>query len=181
MTSIAQKTERIMKSKTAKVLIFFDFETNSLHNPCPTELSMVSVLADDLFANKHGDLPRIQHKLTLCFDPARMIESEAKRITGLSNKMLENCPKVDKQSIQMISAYINVLRSKLNTSLECACLIAHNGHKFDFPIFERIVQASSLERQFQVCGALKLMYHGSAICHIGFENLRLFKARIPST
>lgn len=73
-----------LESLNIKTFVFLDSETTGLpaqeHNKTKlTELSLVAVEADHI---RLGVFPRVQNKLTLCFNPRKMVSFEAERITG---------------------------------------------------------------------------------------------------
>ena len=86
-----------------------DFETTSLSDPQPTELCMVAVSPDSLFKTRVEDDPRIQNKLTMCFNPQRRIDPEASRLTKISLPMLQQSPKLSRQTVKIISDFIEVI------------------------------------------------------------------------
>lgn len=44
---------------------------------------------------------------------------------------------------------MKILRSKLNCETSSACLLAHNGNKFDFGILQKIITTAGLKSHFQ--------------------------------
>lgn len=115
--------------------VFLDLETTGL--PCEennktkiTEISLVAVKRDHLVVTRPGASPRVQHKLTLCFNPGRLIQPSCTDVTGLCNDLLENETYFNMQVFQMINNFLNVLTKPV-------CLISQNGHSFDFPILKK--------------------------------------------
>lgn len=67
---------------------FFDLETTGLpdfqYNKTKiTEISIIACRKERLLAAKNGEIPRVHHKLTLCFNPYKMISLEATKISGM--------------------------------------------------------------------------------------------------
>ncbi|XP_066906716.1 uncharacterized protein [Halyomorpha halys] len=94
-----------------------------------TELSLISV------SRKHFDnisvrcIPRVLNKLTMCFHPQRFIAEESKRITGLSNELLESQRTFDVKVCEILENFIM-------GEPQPVCLLAHNGYRFDFPLLQ---------------------------------------------
>lgn len=114
--------------------VFIDLETTSLpsleHNKTRiTELSMVVVKRRHILETRPGASPRVQDKFTMCFNPQRMIDPGSTDTSGLCNDLLE----------YETAFNINVFNA-INSFLQCLerpmCLIAQNGHSFDFPILK---------------------------------------------
>lgn len=115
--------------------VFLDLETtgmpqSELNKTRITELSMVAVKTAHLLVTRPGMTPRVQNKLTLCFNPRRMIEFGCTEVTGLCNDLLEQEGIFDMDAFITINNFIKRLT-------EPVCLIAHNGFNFDYPILKR--------------------------------------------
>lgn len=131
-------------SSVIKTLVFFDLETTGLPDleffkTKITELSAVAVSVEHLLEGK--DTPRVQHKLTLCFNPFKRIDIKATEITGLDNELLEHQKKFDKNSMNLLECFLFQLTPPV-------CIIAHNGNKFDFPLLKK--QYEVLDGSFPV-------------------------------
>ncbi|KOB65683.1 Three prime repair exonuclease 1, partial [Operophtera brumata] len=136
--------------------VFLDLETSGLpseefNKTKITELSMVAVKRLHLLDTRPGSVPRVQHKLTLCFNPRRQISDEGSKITGLWNDLLVNEPVFDLEVFNMISTFLNVLSKPV-------CLIAQNGLGFDFPILKN--QLEKLKVSFSEELLCADCYHG---------------------
>lgn len=110
-------------------LVLFDVETTGLpsanFNPEITELCM---LACSRFSLENAtDEPRVENKLTLCFNPTRTISSIASKISGLNSDNLFHQKDFDASAVDLIQLFLNRLDSPV-------CFIAHNGLRFDFPL-----------------------------------------------
>ncbi|CAH2097954.1 unnamed protein product [Euphydryas editha] len=114
--------------------VFIDLETTGLpeeenNRTRITELSLVAVKREHVLLTRPGATPRVQHKLTLCFNPGKTIAPSCTDVTGLCNFLLEHEPKFDIKTFTMINTFLDVLEKPV-------CLIAHNGHRFDFPLLK---------------------------------------------
>lgn len=113
--------------------VFFDLETTGLpglKTPKITEISLIACTKQHLLDTKRGELPRVLNKQTFCFNPQRMIHPRASESTGLYNDMLENESKFDENTAQLIALFLQRLQSP-------ACLVAHNGNRFDFVLLKK--------------------------------------------
>nr|AAW27004.1 SJCHGC02520 protein [Schistosoma japonicum] len=73
------------------------------------------------------DEPRVENKLTLCFNPTRTISSIASKISGLNSDNLFHQKDFDSSAVDLIQLFLNRLDSPV-------CFVAHNGLRFDFPL-----------------------------------------------
>lgn len=127
--------EVIVDKERIATYVFFDLETTGLpelefYRTKITEMSFMACSVDHMLSTYKEDIPRVLHKLTLCFNPYKRIQLEASAITGLTNELLEQDNKFDTNAMTMIECFINKLQQPV-------CLIAHNGNKFDFPLFKK--------------------------------------------
>lgn len=121
-----------------KTLVFFDLETSGLIDwrpgqrplyPDIIEISMVAVHRDSLLSRDSGSgMPRVLHKLTLPVNTTRALNCHVTELTGLDNRHLEHAPQLVPAASTAVAAFLECLAPPV-------CLIAHNGDKFDFPIF----------------------------------------------
>ncbi|CAG4951846.1 unnamed protein product [Parnassius apollo] len=114
--------------------VFLDLETTGLpveetNRTKITELSMVAVKRQHLLLTRAGAAPRVQNKLTICFNPGRMVQPGCTTTTGLCNDLLEHETKFNEDAFNAINSFLNILTKPV-------CLIAQNGHNFDFPILK---------------------------------------------
>ncbi|EFA01254.1 three prime repair exonuclease 2 [Tribolium castaneum] len=123
-----------------KTFVFFDLETTGLpkfeeNRTRITEFCAVAVRADHigLQTAQKCKLPRVQSKLSLCFNPARAICPQATKLTGLSNELLEHQAHFSSQTL-------NVIKNWLDVNEKPICLVAHNGNEFDFPILRAEIE-----------------------------------------
>ncbi|CAO1362824.1 unnamed protein product [Diamesa serratosioi] len=127
--------EVVVGREKIATIVFFDLETSGLpdlefYRTKITEISLVACSVDHLLSTFKESVPRVLHKLTLCFNPYKRIQLEASSITGLTNELLEQDNKFDTNAMTMIECFINKLQQPV-------CLIAHNGNKFDFPLLKK--------------------------------------------
>lgn len=119
-----------------KTVAVFDLETTGLPHLefNQTKITQLCILACSVehileIADKN-ELPRVSHSLSLCFNPYKRISLESSKITGFTNELLENENKFDNNTFDLLINFLNQLQQPV-------CLIAHNGNKFDFPIFKK--------------------------------------------
>jgi len=122
-----------------KTFVFFDLETTGLpsmenNKTKITELTMVAVQTEHLAS---GVLPRVLNKLSLCFNPQKMVSCDSERITGLSNYILENMGPFSSNTVQAINLF-------LDHNPKPICLVAHNGDRFDFPILKAEIKKTGI-------------------------------------
>ena len=129
-----------------KTLVYFDIEATGLKSsgrPRITEVSFVAVNNQGILdlhrkIQNHVEtekdnmlleslLPRVINKLTLCIYPMATIMPDVTDITGLDNYNLTGQAKFDKNTAQLIKAFLSRLPAPI-------CLIAHNGNLYDFPL-----------------------------------------------
>ena len=78
--------------------------------------------------------PRVMNKLTLCFNPDKMISSEATKFSaGLTNSMLSDQAKFDSDTVSLLTAWLSRLPGPV-------CLVAHNGDRFDFDLLRKEIR-----------------------------------------
>ncbi|KAK3088811.1 hypothetical protein FSP39_024019 [Pinctada imbricata] len=121
----------IPREKVAS-FVFLDFEATGLlgpgERPKITEMSMVACQREEMLdINRRACPPRVQNKLTLCFNPNKMIHPHASHVTGLYNDMLESQSAFDSDSVTMMSIFLSRLPQPV-------CFIAHNGNGYDFQL-----------------------------------------------
>uniref|UniRef100_A0A2A4K8M0 Exonuclease domain-containing protein n=1 Tax=Heliothis virescens TaxID=7102 RepID=A0A2A4K8M0_HELVI len=114
--------------------VFIDLETTGLpkfeyNKTRITELSMVVVSRRHVLDTTPGAAPRVLDKLTMCFNPGRMIHPESTKTSGLCNDLLEH------QTYFNIHVF-NIINGFLQCHEKPVCLVAQNGHSFDFPILK---------------------------------------------
>lgn len=117
-----------------KSYVFFDLETTGIpqyehFRTKITELSMVACAREHLVESS-TELPRVLHKLSLCFNPLRMITLGSSQATGLYNDLLEKEAKFDTNAGEMVKLFLDRLQKPI-------CLVAHNGNRFDFILLKQ--------------------------------------------
>lgn len=115
-----------------RTFIFLDCETTGLPSfECGktriTELCMIAVESNHL---KLGVFPRVQNKISFCFNPKRLINPEVSNMTGLYNDLLEHQPCFDNNLGSFIKNFLKLFKPPL-------CFVAHNGKRFDFPLLKK--------------------------------------------
>ena len=143
--------------KPIETFVFFDIESTGLktttYKPRITELSFVAINHKDFLhirashessqetlGNSSGtqnstnfNLPRVNNKLTLCINPMKLIMPDVSDITGLDNYNLEGMKPFSADTIKLIDKFLSNLPQP-------ACLVAHNGIRYDFPILNAEIQ-----------------------------------------
>ncbi|XP_022818522.1 uncharacterized protein LOC111350997 [Spodoptera litura] len=114
--------------------VFLDLETTGLpkldnNKTRITELSMVVVKRRHLLDTRPGAVPRVLDKLSMCFNPGRMIHPDSTEITGLNNDLLEHNTLFNLNVFNTINSFLQCLEKPV-------CLVSENGHSFDFPILK---------------------------------------------
>ncbi|CAB3244924.1 unnamed protein product [Arctia plantaginis] len=141
-----------------RTYVFLDLETTGLpreelNKTKIIELSMVIVKRRHILETLAGHLPRVQHKLTMCFNPGRMIYPGASQASGLDNDLLEyeTCFNIE---------VFNTIKSLLACQEKPLCLVAENGHAFDFPILKNHFQKlnESLDEDVMCADSLHAFY-----------------------
>ncbi|XP_059472010.1 three-prime repair exonuclease 1 [Neocloeon triangulifer] len=130
------------RSSGIRTLAFMDLETTDLPHAASrvrvTEVAVVAVSTADLLAARPRP-PRVQHKVTLCVDPRLPIHPTASKLTGLDNFLLEGQPYFDETTCATLETFLGRLQHPV-------CLLAHNGHIFDFPMLAK--EFKTLNRPF---------------------------------
>ncbi|CAF0827793.1 unnamed protein product [Rotaria sordida] len=128
-----------MNSKSKfKTLVILDLETSGLvyDEPKITELAIIAVHISTLDEMKSDEeLPRVLNKLVKFFDPRKTIRSKATELSNLDNHMLKNYASFNHQTVIAIEHFLNDFQKLL-------CFVAHNGNRFDFPIFFNEIQTA---------------------------------------
>ncbi|XP_058054281.1 uncharacterized protein LOC131205967 [Anopheles bellator] len=125
-----------------KTFVFLDLETtglpwNEFNRTTITELSMVACGKQHLL-DTISCLPRVLHKLSLCFNPSRRISHGSSLKTGLYNDLLQYEGKFDSGAGEMVKLFLERLQKPI-------CFVAHNGYRFDFILLKK--QLASLDVQ----------------------------------
>ncbi|ENN76024.1 uncharacterized protein LOC109538902 [Dendroctonus ponderosae] len=123
------RTHSRVEMAKIKTFAFIDLETTGLpsmelNRTKITELTILAIQADHL---ELGCLPRVQNKLTLCFNPRKLVSYDSERITGLSNEALEYLSPFSEGTVTALNEFLKHNPTPI-------CLVAHNGNKFDYPI-----------------------------------------------
>lgn len=149
--------ENLSLENDIKSFVFFDLETTGLpdldYNSIKiTELSIVACCVEHFLQTDKNELPRVLHKLTLCFNPFKRISIKSTEITGLDNHMLEHERTFDEDSVKLVQLFLKKLGDGK------ICLIAHNGKKFDLPLLKKAFEkrSSKLNEDYLFCDSLEI-------------------------
>lgn len=117
-----------------ETFVFFDLETSGFpweesNRTKIIELSMVVAKRNHILECKPGETPRIMNKLSLCLNPRRMIQMGSTKVTGLCNDLLEHESSFNKTVADTICNFLSIYTKPIS-------LVAHNGNRFDYPIFK---------------------------------------------
>lgn len=136
-----------------KTFAFFDLETTGIPDLefFKTKITELSIIACPVSQFLELPLPRVQHKLTLCFNPWKRISEKSTEITGLTNELLEHENKFDKNAMNLLESFLLQLQQPV-------CLIAHNGDKFDFPLLKKQhdILGGNLQLDLKCCDSLPI-------------------------
>ena len=127
-TFVDKPMDESPNSTKTDVFVFIDIETTSLKDPQVTEICLIAVHSNSLAACGDDKIPRIQDKLLLIIDPNCRIEDKAAEMSGLTNELIQNSVK-SQFDYNIALAIVQFLEFQSGT----ICLVAHNGHEFDFP------------------------------------------------
>lgn len=124
-----------------KTLVFLGVETTGLppNRPEIIEISLVACSVDHFISTRVHQLPRVQHKLTLCFNPGKIITPEAANMTGLTNTLLEADNYLGGWSLKLVFNFFRRLQQPI-------CLVSHNGDRFEFPIITKYCTQNEVVR-----------------------------------
>ncbi|XP_039951484.1 uncharacterized protein LOC120768795 [Bactrocera tryoni] len=111
-------------------LCMYGFSTSELET-APLKFEEIDNVTFEL------ERPRHLHKLTMLFNPRRLIHPKAEEITGLSNYSLEKESHFDENAAGIITNFLKHMPQPV-------CLVAHNGDTFDFPIVKQTFQKLNL-------------------------------------
>lgn len=126
-----------------QTLVFLDMETtgitsHEMHKTKITELCLIAVKTAHLLETRSGLIPRVEHKISMCFNPCKLIIPDCSKETGLTNELLENESTFNKKVFTIFESFISMLEKPV-------CLIAHNGLRFDFPILKSVFNSLNVE------------------------------------
>ncbi|KAL0102055.1 hypothetical protein PUN28_018536 [Cardiocondyla obscurior] len=112
-----------------QTFVFLDLETTGLIEkssmPKITEVALVAVSRESICK---GFPPRILHKLVVPINPNRIIPPNVEQITKLYNEDVQQLQPFENELYMLIMYFLQRLTPPI-------CFAAHNGDKFDFPIF----------------------------------------------
>ncbi|XP_018311013.1 uncharacterized protein [Mycetomoellerius zeteki] len=115
-----------------QTFVFFDLETTGLIQgnivPRITEIALVAVSKESLRNGNKNCLPRILHKLVLPVNPQKVIPVKVQNMTKLYNEDMQVLQPFESELYELIIYFLQRLTPPI-------CFVAHNGNKFDYPIF----------------------------------------------
>ncbi|GBP92068.1 Three-prime repair exonuclease 1 [Eumeta japonica] len=128
--------------------LFIDLEATGLpeeenNQTKITELSLVAVSRKHLLTTKAGEAPRVQRKLTLCFNPGRAIRPIAEKLSGLTNVMLDGEPMFGHDTCRLMEMFIKLLNRPV-------CLVSHGGNYLDFPVLKKQLYEANVSLPFDL-------------------------------
>lgn len=159
----------------AGTLVFFDLEATGLTGCKITELSLVAVHVTEFAdyavrlrtyiqaknawfngAKKSVEpsLPRVMNKLSLAVCPRQLIPPHVEDLTGLNNYNLEHQAAFRAGVGATLASFLALLARPV-------CLVAHNGHRFDFPLLKRELDAADIQLEIDllVCDSWHFFVH----------------------
>lgn len=116
-----------------QTFIFFDLETTGLISgnqiPRITEIALVAVARKSIKSNdSKTSLPRVLHKLVLPINPQKVIPANVQHMTKLYNDEMMLLQPFECEVYELIMCFLQRLIPPI-------CFVAHNGNRFDYPIF----------------------------------------------
>lgn len=128
-----------------KTYVFLDLETTGMpqeesNRTKITEISLIAVKREHILETRPGAAPRVKQKLTMCLNPARLVQPGCSEVTGLCNDLLEREPYFDIKVFTIINNFLSVLTKPV-------CLIAQNGLNFDYPILKNQLEKLGVNLQ----------------------------------
>ncbi|XP_076764073.1 uncharacterized protein LOC143431322 [Xylocopa sonorina] len=136
-----------------KTFIFLDLETTGLiaNNRMPkvTEMSLIAV-SRTAICETTDIIPRTLQKLVLLLNPGINISEKVEKITGLSNKNLEDVQCFNCEIYNLVNHFINRQKAPI-------CFVAYNGNIFDYPIL--LSEFKSISKSFSENILSIDMYH----------------------
>ena len=147
----------IHKTEPLQTFVFFDIEATGLNStsykPRITEMSFIAVNYKDFLkirclpessierqssslSDQNGptfNFPRVINKLTVCINPLKLIMPDVSDLTGLDNYNLEGMKPFSVETVKLINHFLESLPQP-------ACLVAHNGIRYDYPMLNAEIQ-----------------------------------------
>ncbi|KAM0724448.1 Three prime repair exonuclease 2 [Formica fusca] len=115
-----------------QTFIFFDLETTGLIQgkimPRITEIALVAVTRESICNCNKASLPRVLHKLILPINPQKIIPPTVAYMTKLFNEDMLLLQPFECEVYELIMCFLQRLTPPV-------CFAAHNGNRFDYPIF----------------------------------------------
>ncbi|XP_025262553.1 uncharacterized protein LOC105253675 isoform X1 [Camponotus floridanus] len=115
-----------------QTFIFFDLETTGLIQeklmPRITEIALIAVGRESICNSNKASLPRVLHKLILPINPQKIIPPNVEYITKLFNDEMLLLQSFECEVYELIMRFLQRLTPPI-------CFAAHNGKRFDYPIF----------------------------------------------
>ncbi|KMQ90054.1 three prime repair exonuclease 2 [Lasius niger] len=116
-----------------QTFVFFDLETTGLIHgkmmPRITEIALVAVARESMICNSNKvPAPRVLHKLILPINPQKVIPPNVEYMTKLFNEDMLLLQPFECEVYELIKCFLQRLTPPV-------CFAAHNGNRFDYPIF----------------------------------------------
>ncbi|XP_028046087.1 uncharacterized protein LOC105833606 isoform X2 [Monomorium pharaonis] len=115
-----------------QTFVFFDLETTGLIRekdmPKITEIALIAVSRESICNCNGNSLPRILQKLVIPVNPQKIIPPNVEHMTKLYNENMQLLQPFESGLYELIMHFLQRLTPPI-------CFAAHNGDKFDYPIF----------------------------------------------
>ncbi|KAL6442148.1 hypothetical protein ACFW04_002445 [Cataglyphis niger] len=115
-----------------QTFIFFDLETTGLIQgkimPRIMEIALVAVTRESMRNSNKASSPRVLHKLILPINPQKIIPPNVEYMTKLFNEDMLLLQPFECEVYELIKCFLQRLTPPV-------CFAAHNGNRFDYPIF----------------------------------------------
>ncbi|XP_011637538.1 three-prime repair exonuclease 1 isoform X1 [Pogonomyrmex barbatus] len=131
-----------------KTFIFFDLETTGLIKekimPRITEIALVAVSRESIFNCNKNSIPRLLSKLVLPVNPQTMIPPIVEDMTKLYNDDMQLVQPFEIEVYELIISFLQRFSPPI-------CFVAHNGNKFDYPIFLAELACINKDQKYRTC------------------------------
>lgn len=140
--------------------VILDLETTGFEKPDNpaeiVEISLVAVKKSSFIGTTFN--PRLYEKWRTPVKPRKKIGEDATKAHGFTNEDLEHCEEFNEQMAMKIKTLVEMQSMPV-------CLVAHNGHEFDFRILRRQMDSVGVffEKDVYCCDSLEAFWTQAGI------------------